>query len=336
MVDEELISDSRLKQRKLLEISQNRVGNKRALAGDDKRLLLETISTDIPQLDVILGGGWRRGRMGMLVGEASMGKTLIMQWTIAAFQSRGLSCGFIDPEKTYDPDWFAVTGVDVESLIVARPENTEQAFDLAIDWAENGMDLIGFDSLAALTPKMRAASGLEEQEVMGASARKISEGLNLLTNKNHDSMILCTNQLRSKMGVVYGSPDTIPGGRAQLFYASYGLKVRRGGWITEGDKRIGYVLKVETFKNKVAPPFQVCEIPFLFEGTIDTIAGLVDTGIELGLITGKRGFYKWGDVPIRGLVKLKQYFTDNPEEQEKLKYQIEHDEILEDGEIKVI
>lgn len=327
-VSEEAIA----KRNKLLDIGRKRMNKSRTTLGNDPKLVMPTISTEIPQLDSILGGGWRMGRIAMVVGEASMGKTLITQWSIAAFQRQGMVCGFIDPEKTFDPHWFEVTGVNTEQLIVARPESTEQAFDLAVDWATNGMDLVVLDSLAALTPKMRAENELEKQEVIGLSARKIGEGLNVLNNKNERAMILFTNQLRSKVGQVYGSPDEIPGGRAQKFFASYGLKVRRKGWIKEKDTRIGYTLGVDTFKNKVTTPLQECQIPFLFSGVIDTVAGLVNTAMELELIPGSRGFYQWNGQKIHGMAKLKQFFIDNPDEQEQLRALVEHGAIPDFGE----
>jgi recombination protein RecA len=329
MPDDELMNEADKRRRKLLDISKARVGAKRALWGDDPKLKRATISTDIAVLDDILGGGWRRGRFGLITGEASMGKTLITQWTIKAFQDRGLVCGFIDPEQTYDEEWFTTTGVNTSDLIVIRPESTEQAFDLATEWAENGMDLIAIDSLAALVPKARAETELAEREVIGLHARKIGEGLAQLNNKNWDSFVLCTNQLRSKVGVVYGSPEAIPGGKAQTFYATYGLKVRRGGWIKENDKRVGYKLKVETFKNKIHRPYLECEIPFMFTGMIDTLAGLLELALELNVITGKRGYFKWKDESIHGMKNLRLRFEENADEFEELKLLVEGDGVVE-------
>ncbi len=315
---------------KLLDIAVHTGGKDRAAMGDSPRLHLETISIDaavgVPGIDDMLGGGWRRGRMGMVVGEASMGKTLLTQWTMAAFQHLGYSVGFIDPEKTYDADWFARTGVDIKKLIVQRPANTEQAFDLACKWSEAGMDLIVIDSLAALVPKARMENDLETQEYMGRSAFKISEGLGKLTGENVNSFILCTNQLRSKIGVVYGSPDEIPGGRAQKFYASYIIKVSRGDWIKDPPKadgvRVGYQLKLETQKNKLAPPFLTAKIPFMFTGLVDTTGGAVELAIELGMLAGKSGYYRWNDKVIHGMSKLKAHFTEFPEELDQLKAKI--------------
>jgi recombination protein RecA len=297
----------------LLKSARTRLKDKeRAALGNDPVLHLATIPTGIAELDRILDGGWRLGRMGLVVGEASMGKTLVTQWTIAAFQRQGLVCGFVDPERTFEPAWFTKTGVDVSKLIVIRPGNTEQAFDMVTEWLVGGMDLVVIDSLAALVPKMRQENPLEERQVMGLSAAKISEGLARVTSANTRSFILCTNQLRSKIGVVYGSPDTIPGGRAQRFYASYILHARRGGWIMEEKKRVGYELKLITEKSKVAAPFQECSIPFLFSGVIDTVGGLVELAKELGVLSARAGFYRWEGRTIRGLPAFKAFLVENP------------------------
>ncbi len=306
----------------LLKIAEKITSSKRAVLGDNPSLFMGVIPSGVPGLDDILGhGGWRRGRMGMIIGDASMGKTLLTQWTIRAFQQQGLICGFIDPEKTYDEEWFAATGINTAELIVVRPTSTEEAFDLASAWAVADMDLIVMDSLAALEAKARAESSLEEKEFMGRDPFKIGEGLKHFTNANHRAFLMCTNQLRSKIGVVYGSPDEIPGGRAQRFYSSYIIKVRRNGFIEESPsskKRIGYKLGVETLKNKLAPPFQTCEIPFLYTGVIDMVASVVDLAQDLEVITRKGSYYYWDNKGYLGLAKLKDYLIADPTALEQL------------------
>ena len=302
------------RKKKLLEITKSIVGTKRVGYGDDPKLRKEVIPINVLDIDTILGGGFRKGRMVMVIGQESMGKTLFTQWVIKAFQDRGEICGLMDPEKTYDPEWFEKTGVIVEDLLIVQPESTEQAFDLACTWSENGVDLIVMDSLAALTPKARGESDLEKQEFMGLSARKMSDGINLFTNRNTDSLLVCTNQLRSKIGVVYGSPDEIPGGKAQKYYSSYIIKIKRKGWIKEGDDKVGYHMSVEAIKNKLAPPFQEVVIPFMYSGVVDTVVGTVDLALDLDLIEGGRGFFKWKGEAIRGKARLVQFFRDFPEE----------------------
>lgn len=334
MIDPEVLAQAAAKQKALLEMTEKSVGKKRVAVGSDPSLLLDTISMDeavgVPGLDQILGGGWRLGRMGMVVGAESTGKTLVTQWTIKAFQMLGLSCGFMDPEKTYDEAWFRVTGVDTDRLLVVRGLTLEAYFELACEWAAAGVDLIVMDSLAAMVPGQRMEHALDKQEYMGLAPRKISEGLAKLTATNLNTFILCTNQMRSKIGVVYGSPDEIPGGRAQKFYASWILKTTRGGWITEGPEkdspRIGYKLKIRAEKSKLSPPFQTAEIPFLYTGMVDATAGMVELALDLELIPKNGSFYKWGDETIHGLAKLKTFFGENPDQMEVLKNLISKDD----------
>ena len=306
------------RKRKLLEVAKDAIGTNRVGMGDDKKLQKETVPINVLDVDSILGGGFKRGRVAMVIGEESMGKTLFTQWVIAAFQKQGDVCGLIDPEKTYLEEWFKRTGVETDDLLVAQPSSTEQAFDLACAWSENGMGLIVMDSLAALTPKARAESSLEKQEFMGLGPRKISEGLNTFTNKNTDALLLCTNQLRSKIGIVYGSPDEIPGGKAQRYYSSYIIKVSRKGWIEEKDTRVGYNMKLFTQKNKLAPPFQEAIIPFMFSGIIDTVKGTVDLAFDLELIPRKGAWYTWEGKQYHGSDKLAQLFHDDVEQLAKL------------------
>jgi recombination protein RecA len=303
----------------ILKLTQESLKDKtRALYGNDPRLVMDTVSTDVMELDRVLGGGWRRGRFGMVIGEASMGKTLVTQWTIAAFQKRGLVCGFIDPEHTFDSAWFEKTGVNTSKLIVFRPEHTEQAFDMASKWVENGIDLVVMDSVAALVPKMRAEFSLEEREVIGLSARKIGEGMMQLNNVNKDSFVLFTNQMRSKVGVIYGSPDTIPGGKAQRFMMSYIVHVRRGGWLPDNKDKQGYELKFITEKNKVCPPFMEGSVPFMFDGHIDVIGGLIELAKEFECVNSKSGYFRWDDQVLHGAASFKAYLEENPESRARL------------------
>ena len=299
------------RRRKLLEITHSVVGRDRASLGSESRLVKDTVPLGIPEVDNILGGGLRMGRMALVVGTASTGKTLFTQWVISAIQKRGGICGFMDPEKTYEPAWMSQTGVDTENIVIVHPSSTEQAFDLACRWSEEGVDLIVIDSLAALTPQLRVDADLTAKDVMGVGARKITEGLNVFTRQNTNSLLLCTNQLRSKIGVSWGSPDEIPGGRALTHYASYTIRLRRKGWIEEGGTRVGYNLSVYTEKNKLHPPFQTAVVPFMFSGHIDNVMGGVELAIDLGVITRRGAYYTWDDERYQGKKKLMAYFYDN-------------------------
>ncbi len=317
-VDETLTEHEQLAN--IISLTQGVVKDKdRVMFGDDPRAAFETISTDVMEVDRILGGGWKLGRMGMVIGEATMGKTLLMQWTIAAFQKRGHLCGFMDTEHTFDAEWFSKTGVDVSKLIVFRPAHTEQAFDVACVWVENNVTLVCMDSVAALVPKMRTENTLEEREVMGLSARKLNEGIMQLNNVNKGSFILYTNQMRSKIGVVYGSPDTIPGGKAQEFMMSYIVRVRRSGWLPDTKDRKGYKVKFITEKNKLMPPFMEGEVPFMFTGVIDTIGGLIELAKEFDCVNLKSGYFRWGDHVLHGHEAFKKFLEDNEDVLQELK-----------------
>ena len=323
------ITESREKRLKdLMKVTAKEVGDSRAMMGDDPRLYLGILPTDIPVLDNILDGGFRRGRMALIIGEASMGKTLLTQWVMKAAQARDMIIGFIDPEKTFDSGWFDATGVDASKIIVVRPTTTEQAFDVAVKWAEARMDLIVIDSLASLTPKARLEKGLDEAMVIGRAAHAANEGINMLLQANTDSLILITNQLRSKIGG-YGNPETLPAGLGQEYYATYKLRVRRAGWIG-GDKlakRTGYQVKITAEKNKANRPFGTCLVPFYFTGVIDLLSGLLDIGVDLDLIEKKGAWFVWDDEKFHGMDNLKEYFEDNPEEQARLKDLIENSDL---------
>ena len=310
----QVVEQMAARRQQLLEMTKKEAGAGRVGYGSDPKLRKDVVPINVLDVDAILGGGFRRGRMAMVVGREAMGKTLFTQWVVKAFQDQGLVCGFMDPEKTFEPAWFTATGVDVEKLIVLQPGSTEQAFDMACMWADNGMDLIVIDSLAALTPQARLEADFVKQDFMGLQARKVTEGMNKWTDVNTDAFLLCTNQLRSKLGVVYGSPDDIPGGRALQHYASYIIRINRKGWIKDGETRIGYHMGVHTLKNKLAPPFQDAAVPFLYTGVIDTILGSVELAVDMGIVTGRRGFYDWRGERYHGKAKLLDFFASNSED----------------------
>ena len=311
MVDDQLVEKARERRAKLMEMTQAKVGKRRVGYGDDPKLVKDVVKLNVLDIDDILGGGFRLGRAAMVIGPAAVGKTLFTQWVMKAFQDLGHQCAFMDPEKTYEPDWFERTGVNVDELIVFQPESIEQAADVACMWIENDVKLVVIDSLAWMSAKAQVDAEMVTQDFMGLNARKLTEALKKMTNSNTDSLILCTNQLRSKIGVVYGSPDSIPGGRALEYAMSYIIKVRRKGWIKEGDERVGYHLGVSIEKNKLAQPFMETTIPFMFSGQIDTVAGALDIALELNLIEKKGAFYTWNEERIHGRPKLLQYFRDN-------------------------
>ena len=315
------------RKQKLLVMTQAKVGKERVGLGTDPRLTKKVVPLNVLGIDDILGGGLRKGRMAIVVGPESAGKTLLAQWTMKAFQEAGELCGYIDAERTYDPTWFAKTGVNVDDLLVVQPGNTEQAYDLCCLWAQNDVGLIVIDSMTALVPKSRIESELEDQEFMGLAARKNSDGLRQFVNTNTDSFLMCISQLRSKIGVSYGSPDEIPGGRAQRFYMSYIIHVRRRGWIRDGDRRVGYHMFVEAQKNKTNQPYLSTIVPFMYETGVDEVAGLMDMAFDLNLIEGRRGYYEWEGVKHHGKGKLTDLFRTSPEDLAVLRTMVEMGEL---------
>ena len=312
------------RKKQLLDITRDAIGKERAGFGTDKSLEKETIPLGIPEIDKILGGGFRKGRIAIVVGNESMGKTLLTQWTIKAFQEHGEICGFIDPEKTYEGAWFATTGVNIDDLIVAQPASTEQAFDLACLWSKNDVGLIVIDSLAALTPKARADSSLEKQEFRALAPRKIGEGMNKFVGENVNSLLMCTNQVRIDLGILYGNPKSMPGGRALRHYTSYMLEVSRSGWLVEQDRKVGYNMKIEATKNKLTEPYQVANVPFLFTtGSIDTVGGTIALALELSLIPQKGSWFKWEEQMYQGRQALADMFRAKPDQFELLQRMVE-------------
>ncbi len=293
----------------------------------DEELTPGVIPLGIPAVDIMLGGGIPLGRTTVLIGEPSSGKTLFAQLVIASAQRRGGVAMFFDLEKTYDEGWFKLTGVDTDpkKLIIVRPRNLEQAIDLAVDALETVKPaVIVVDSIPAMIPKGMLTDNkgklieMEHQDFRGLAARKITEGVAKLTSYNQSAALIFINQLRISMGVTFGNPESMPGGKGLRFFASLLIRVRRGAWLHNrsggakfdpdadadeednggGDlekgkekRRTGFMLRLRTDKSKVAPPWQETELKFYFDGTLDPLESLVKMAIERGFITGKKGFF---------------------------------------------
>ncbi len=280
---------------------------------DDDILTPGVISFDIPAVDLMLGGGIPKGRTTMFFGEKSTGKTLLAQLVIAQAQKAGGKTLFFDIERTYDPKWFALTGVDTSksSLRVVRPQNLEQAFDMVRDALKNmHPDVIVVDSIPALVPAAMLDADMEKQDFRGLSARKITEGVSRATQFNQDTALIFINQLRNDMGVTFGNPERLPGGKGLKFHVSLMVRTRRGAWLTDADvpegelpdldtvlesdkepKRIGFMLRLRTEYNKLAPPQQSASLRFTFDGQVDPIGSLVHLAIQRGVIEAARSFY---------------------------------------------
>lgn len=262
--------------------------------GSDERLRLKKLPLGVSTLDAALNGGFAFDRMTLIVGEFSAGKTLIAMLAIKAAQAAGLLTVFIDIEKTWTTEWAEQLGIDSDLVVVMRPNSGEDAFNAAAKLVEGGVPVIVIDSLAAMVSEAELAPEADElmqKQFIGGTAKLIGRGLKMINNKNKGSLVICINQIREKPGIVYGSPETMPGGKAPGYYAWQLVRVRRGAFIEEDGKRVGYLLKIQLQKNKQGAPFTEAEVPFYYTGIIDEIAGLVEQGMECGAIIQKGANY---------------------------------------------
>ncbi len=263
--------------------------------GDDDAFNLEKLPLGMPSLDAAMNGGFAFDRIALVVGEFSTGKTLIAMMAIKAAQAKGLSTAFIDVEKTWTPEWAAQLGIRPNDVLVLRARTGEDAFNGALKLVKLKMPVIVIDSLAAMVAAKELAPDedemLQQQFMGGATASMIGRGLKLLNEENNGSLIICINQLREKPGVVYGNPETSPGGKAPGFYAWHTLRVRRGPFIEENGVRVGYHMKITVTKNKQGAPFREADISFYYSGEFDEITGLVEQALDVGVIMQKASSY---------------------------------------------
>lgn len=264
------------------------------LFGNDERLRLRKMPLGLASLDRALNGGFAFDRITLLVGEFSAGKTLLAMMALKAAQKLGLACAFIDIEKTWTEEWAEQLGINAGDVLVVRPRTGERAFDAALGLVKRRIPVLVMDSLAAMRADAELANDEDEmfeKQFIGTSAKLIGRGLSSLTAENRGTMIICINQLREKPGITYGNPETMPGGKAPGFYAWQLVRVRRGPFIEEGDRKVGYRLKIVVQKNKQGAPFTEAEVPFLYTGEFDEVSALVEVGLELGAIVQTGGHY---------------------------------------------
>lgn len=267
--------------------------------GSDERLKLVLLPLGIPTLDAVLDGGLAFDRVTVLYGEESAGKTLLAMLAMKAAQAQGISVAFVDVEKTWVPAWASAVGVDPERVLVVRPRTAEEAWRAALALVRRRVGVVVVDSLAA----MAAAEELEGEEKeafetarVGGTAKLIGMGLRDVMAENTGSLVILINQLRQKVGVVYGNPEVLPGGKAQNYWAWQKVRVRRGKLIEEGtgdNKRVlGYNLVLKVEKNKQGAPFKSAEVPFYYTGKIDEMAALVGQAIDAGVFSEKPPKYR--------------------------------------------
>lgn len=286
--------------------------------GENKtNLNVEAIPTGSMMLDLALGiGGVPRGRIVELYGPESSGKTTVALHIIAEAQKLGGEVAFIDVEHALDPLYAEALGVNIDNLLVSQPDSGEQALEIAEALVRSGaIDVLVVDSVAALTTKAEIDGEMGDSHV-GQLARLMSQAMRKLTaviSKSH-CVAIFINQVREKIGTMYGNPETTPGGRALKFYASVRMEVRRGEPIKEGANQIGNRTKVKISKNKVAPPFRECEFDILYGKGISRTGEVVDVATELGVIKKGGSWYSYGDQKLgQGRENVKKLFEENPE-----------------------
>lgn len=290
--------------------------------GDESIEQVEVIPTGSIGLNVALGvGGYPRGRIIEIYGPESSGKTTLAIHAIAEAQKAGGIAAFIDAEHAFDRFYAAKLGVDVDNLLISQPDNGEQALEIAEQLIRSSaIDIIVVDSVAALTPKAEIEGDMGDNKV-GLQARLMSQALRKLTSSVSKTRTTCIfiNQLREKIGVMFGNPETTTGGNALKFYASVRLDIRGGQAIKNGDEVIGKQTKVKVVKNKVAPPFRKAEFDIMFGEGVSRAGEIIDLGADLGIIKKSGSWFSYNDTKIaQGRDAAKQVIMDNPELAEEL------------------
>lgn len=286
----------------------------------------EVISTGSIGLDVALGiGGLPRGRVVEIYGPESSGKTTIATHVIAEAQKKGGMCAFIDAEHAFDSNYAKKLGVDVDNLLISQPDYGEQALEIADRLILSGaLDVVVIDSVAALVPKSELEGEMGDSK-MGLQARLMSQALRKLTATISRTGCCCIfiNQLREKIGVMFGNPETTTGGNALKFYASVRLDIRRISQIKDGDVASGNRTKVKVVKNKVAPPFRIVEFDIIFGQGISKVGEIIDMGVDLGVLNKSGSWFSYGDSKIgQGREAVKQFMLDNPEMMDEVEAKI--------------
>jgi len=285
--------------------------------GDETRAPLEVIPTGSIALDVALGlGGLPRGRVVEIYGPESSGKTTVALHAVASAQAAGGIVAFIDAEHALDPDYAKALGVDTDALLVSQPDSGEQALEIADMLVRSGaLSLIVIDSVAALVPRAEIEGEMGDSHV-GLQARLMSQALRKMTGalNNSGTTAIFINQLREKIGVMFGSPETTTGGRALKFYSSVRLDVRRIETLKDGTDMVGNRTRVKVVKNKVAPPFKQAEFDIMYGKGISREGGLIDVGVEAGLIRKAGAWYTYeGDQLGQGKENSRNFLKDNPD-----------------------
>jgi recombination protein RecA len=294
--------------------------------GDSAVEKVDVIPTGSIALDLALGvEGYPKGRVVEIYGPESSGKTTLAIHAIAEVQKQGGIAAFIDAEHAFDQFYAKKLGVDIDNLLISQPDNGEQALEIADNLIRSGaIDLIVIDSVAALTPKAEIEGEMGDSQ-MGLQARLMSKALRKLTASINKAGTCCIfiNQLRDKIGVMFGNPETTTGGNALKFYASIRVDIRKSTQIKEGDEAMGNRVKVKIVKNKVAPPFKKAEFDIMYGEGISKVGEVIDLGVELNILKKSGSWFSYGETRLgQGRDSVKQIIADNPELMDELELKI--------------
>lgn len=318
-VEETNVSDERSKALKLAIEKIEKDFGKGAIMklGDKPAVSVETIPTGALALDVALGvGGIPRGRIIEVYGPESSGKTTLAQHIVAECQKKGGIAAFVDAEHALDPEYARNLGVNVDELLISQPDTGEQALDITEELVRSGaVDIIVVDSVAALVPKAEIEGSMEDQQ-MGLQARLMSKALRKLTGiiGKTNTTVIFINQLRQKIGVMYGNPETTTGGNALKYYASVRLEIKRVEGIKGDGEDVGNHVRVRILKNKVAPPFRTAEFDIIFGKGICKIGNILDVAVDLDIVKKAGSWFSFNDDKLgQGRDKAKEFLANNPE-----------------------
>ncbi len=284
--------------------------------GEAQRVDIDAIPTGSLSLDLALGvGGMPKGRIIELYGPESSGKTTLALHTVAQAQKRGGLAAFVDAEHALDPEYAKRIGVKIDDLLISQPDTGEQALDIVESLVRSAaVDVIVVDSVAALTPRAEIEGEMGQQH-MGLQARLMSQALRKLTAivAKSGTVVIFINQIRMKIGIVFGNPEETPGGKALKFYASVRIEVRRSAQIKQGESIVGNRIKVKVVKNKVAPPFRTTEFDIMYNKGISYEGDVLNLGIKYGLVSKSGSWFNYGDMKLgQGVEGSKKFFEENP------------------------
>lgn len=293
--------------------------------GEAHKTNVETVPTGSVSLDLALGGGIPKGRIIEIYGPESSGKTTLTLHAIAEIQKQGGTAAFIDAEHALDPAYAKRLGVDVDNLLISQPDNGEQALEIAETLVRsNAVDLVVVDSVAALVPRAEIEGDMGDSH-MGLQARLMSQALRKLTgviNRSHTTVIFI-NQIRMKIGVMFGNPETTTGGNALKFYASVRMDIRRIGQIKQGEEMIGNRVRVKVVKNKIAPPFRTSEFDIMYNRGISKSGDVLDLAVKYGVVEKSGAWFAYKDEKIgQGREAAKEYLEKNPKVMDELSKKI--------------